>query len=122
MAAAKRAMAFLLTLFPGLLSRRTAKNTRKTSEKKSALSGRMRKAIPQLIPAATPSPREGLRRDRKRNKRKSVLKNRLAVWDIMVEDISRNQGEIVARRAARRPTDRLEISAPRRKKRTIVKP
>jgi hypothetical protein len=67
----------------------------------------MRKAMPQLIPAASPWLKDGLRRDRKRNKRKSELKNRLEVWDIIVEDISKNQGEMAARRAARRPTDRL---------------
>jgi hypothetical protein len=107
MAAAKKTIAFFLHPFSRLLRRRKAKKTRKTKEKKKAFRGRTRKAKPQNTPVDNPSPKECLRRNRKRNRRKSVLKNRLEVWDIIVEDITRNQGLMAPRRAARRPTDRL---------------
>ncbi len=67
------------------------------------MNGRMSPAIPRAAPAKTPFKMVGDLDDLKMKSRKRVMKNRLAVCDIMVEDMTRTQGEAAASNPAARP-------------------
>jgi hypothetical protein len=76
--------------------------------------GAYQESHPETQSRKIPFAIEGFFRDRKRNRRKRDRKNIQLVWDIIVDDINRNQMEIVPKMDARRPTVLLKISLPRK--------
>ncbi len=64
----------------------------------------MRKDIPNPRPAIRPLNTDGFFIERNIKSKKKAVKKRLLVWDIIVEDINRNQTETAPKIEAKSPT------------------
>jgi hypothetical protein len=97
------AAAILFSLFLSEETDRIKKYIKKGKENRTVVKGRISKAAPQPIPVSSPYFMEEVWSDRKRNSRKNKRKNKQAVWERRVEDISNSHMDNDHRTAVRIP-------------------